>query len=36
MAERNSRENTDTVASVRPKAPFWFRPDTETETENWP
>ena len=20
--------------SVRP--PFWFRPDTETETENWP
>ena len=21
-------------SSVRPKPPFWFRPDTETETEN--
>ena len=24
------------ISSVRPKPPFWFRPDTETETENWP
>ena len=23
-------------SSVRPKSPFWFRPDTETEIENWP
>ena len=22
--------------SVRPKPPFRFRPNTETETENWP
>ena len=22
------------LSSVRPKPPFWFRPDTETETEN--
>ena len=24
------------VGSVRPKPPFWFRSDTETESENWP
>ena len=23
-------------SSVRPKPPFWFRPNTKTETENWP
>ena len=23
------------LTSVRPKPPFWFRPDTETKAENW-
>ena len=32
---KNSKSNNLPIVSVRTKPSFWFRPDTETDTEDW-